>query len=321
MKTPSLVLTRLTNCANNCYINSCLQLLTHTPELQNSLLKFPKNAFEDSLLLKNWIELNGLISNNSCQITPGKFLNIIYNKYGHLFDYGTQHDMCEFFIFMVDNIIESTIILNPQSAVYNTLIPYISNTGNVMKNTINKICNKFVNKIIDHYSPIMNLFYNINATIIIDEKSGVLLNTIPALENVINLPISLINRQGASVITLDECLTEYTSFENMNKKNNNAWYNDTTKQYIDVRKKTLFWFLPAILSIRLNRFTNAGIKDNTLVDIPFTLNMSPYIISDERYQYELYAICHHVGTLQGGHYFIYIKAIDDNWYRFDDNKM
>lgn len=314
MTLTSPILVKLINCANNCYINSCLQILSHTSELQEVLSRFPANSFEDSLLLKNWIELNTLMTHKSCSITPGKFLRTIYDEYGHLYEYGVQYDMCEFFIFMVDNIIESTLLPLAQSKKYHDFI------GSDTNNIIHKVCNEFVNNILNHYSPVMNIFYNINVTLIIDENKGILLNTIPALENVINLPISITRNCSMNTITLDNCLEEYTSFENMNKKNNNAWYNDVTKQYIDVRKKTLFWSLPTILSIRLNRFTNNGMKNNTKVDIPFTLDMSPYMTaSTGPLIYELYAICHHEGTLEGGHYFVYIKAIDENWYQINDN--
>jgi malate synthase len=51
------------------------------------------------------------------------------------------------------------------------------------------------------------------------------------------------------------------------------------------------------------------------------LDMSPYIkgYEKDKYKYNLYAVSNHSGGMGGGHYWSYIKNIDNNWYKFNDN--
>ena len=49
--------------------------------------------------------------------------------------------------------------------------------------------------------------------------------------------------------------------------------------------------------------------------------MTKYIVNKTReYKYELYAISNHIGTLNNGHYYSYIKK-NNIWYNFNDDKV
>ena len=37
--------------------------------------------------------------------------------------------------------------------------------------------------------------------------------------------------------------------------------------------------------------------------------------------YELYAICNHIGTRNFGHYFAYCKTYNNKWFEFNDNMI
>ena len=75
-------LSGLANLGNTCFINSCMQVLSHTYEL-NSFLEVEtykrklKNQYESALLLE-WDELRKLLWSQNCIFSPNKFLKTIH---------------------------------------------------------------------------------------------------------------------------------------------------------------------------------------------------------------------------------------------------
>ena len=74
-------LTGLANLGNSCYINSCMQVLSHTYEL-NDLLKdtiFMEklNECTDATLLQEWIKLKTLMWSENCTVAPYRFFRSI----------------------------------------------------------------------------------------------------------------------------------------------------------------------------------------------------------------------------------------------------
>eukprot|EP01084_Bolivina_argentea_P291715 501383_1 len=70
---------------------------------------------------------------------------------------------------------------------------------------------------------------------------------------------------------------------------------------------------PEILIFTIDRY-NDGRKFDNRVNYPHVLKYDT--------GYELYAVCNHSGNLNGGHYWAYVKGIDDNnWYDANDNNI
>ncbi|KAL5104529.1 hypothetical protein TcWFU_008680 [Taenia crassiceps] len=88
---------------------------------------------------------------------------------------------------------------------------------------------------------------------------------------------------------------------------------------------TMLCELPEVLLISLKRFhaTNRGWrKSSNLVHFPLTsLDMRTYLSKEVRCEntiYDLYAVVNHMGKLNEGHYYAFIRVEDGRWFRVND---
>jgi ubiquitin C-terminal hydrolase len=82
--------------------------------------------------------------------------------------------------------------------------------------------------------------------------------------------------------------------------------------------KLLIQHFPSILIIQLKRFKNNIKKVTDMIIFPFELYIET---SNSDVSYDLYGIINHSGSIQGGHYFAYIKCKNDIWYNFNDSSV
>lgn len=308
-------LTGLANLGNTCFINSCIQVLSHTYELNNFLnggnyKKKLKNK-PDSVLLIEWDNLRTLMWSENCTISPGKFIKTIQKiahiKHADLFTGYSQNDLPEFLLFLVDCFHTSL-----SREVNMSINGVASNETDKMAVQCFEMTKKMYAK---EYSEIWNLFYGIHVSQIISLENGEVLSTSPEPYFIINLSIPENNKTPS----LEDCFDLYVNGETL--EGENAWYNETTKEKQNVQKKLIYWSMPAILVIDIKRFNHKNQKNQMLIRFPLeNFDLSNYVIGykKESYIYDLYGICNHSGGVHGGHYTAFIKNANDKWYQFND---
>lgn len=312
-------ITGMENLGNTCFLNSCMQMINHTYELNEFLdsSKYQeclKRDLIESEATLAWDELRKVMWTGNGVVTPKKFIHIMHrlaNKKGkELFSGYTQNDMPEFFMFIIECMHTSI------SRKVNMKI-----SGNVA-NTTDKLaveCYKLLQDLYSkEYSEIVDLYYGIyvNQITDIDGKKSLVLK--PESYFILDLPII----EGNTVkTTLYDCINLFVKPDIL--QGDNAWFNEETNEKQDVKKNVVFWNFPKILVIVLKRFTPDGRrKINTKIDFPIdNLDLSKYVLgyNPKSYIYDLYGVCNHNGGTNGGHYTAFVKHASNKWIHFNDN--
>ena len=272
-----------------------------------------KNKY-DSLLLLEWDNLRTLMWNNNCIVSPNKFLNTVHKlatvKGMEMFTGYSQNDLPEFLLFLIDcfhNSISREIKMTISGQPENETDKIALQCFEMIKNMYSK-----------EYSEIWNLFYAVHVSEITNLETGKQIKITPEPYFMIDLPIPS-NNKSPTLIDCFECYVEGEILDG-----DNAWYNEETKQKINIRKKILFWSLPNILVIDLKRFNARNQKNQILVTFPLDdLDLTKYVIGykKESYHYDLYVVCNHSGGVLGGHYTAYVKNANGKWYHFNDTSV
>lgn len=308
-------LTGLANLGNTCFINSTIQCLSHTKEFNDYLnkesYKEKLNKKPDSLLLIEWDKLRKMMWSEDCTISPGGFIQSVQRvaniKDKPLFTGWAQNDLPEFLLFIID-CFHNSICRQVEMNITGT----IKNDKDIMA----KRCYEMMQQMYkNEYSEVLKMFYGIHVSQICS-VDGKIVGANPEPYFMIDLPI--FNRESNII----ECFDNYTAKERLD--GDNQWYNEKTKQKQPVDKGIVFWSFPNILVIDFKRFSNQNRKNQNMVHFPETnLDLTKYVVgyNKESYKYDLYGICNHTGSVQGGHYFSYIKVNDKNWYEFNDTQI
>ncbi|KAL5151975.1 Ubiquitin carboxyl-terminal hydrolase 8 [Glycine soja] len=126
-------------------------------------------------------------------------------------------------------------------------------------------------------------------------------------------------------VSLYKCLEAFLQEEPLGPED--MWYCPGCKEHRQASKKLDLWRLPEILVIHLKRFQYSRYLKNkleTYVDFPVdNLDLSAYIThgNGESYNYTLYAVSNHYGSMGGGHYTAFVHRGGDQWYDFDDSHV
>jgi ubiquitin C-terminal hydrolase len=308
-------LSGLANLGNTCFINSCIQVLSHTYELNkfldNETYKTKLKNNYDSVLLIEWDNLRKILWKENCVISPGKFIKTIQKvskvKDIQIFTGYSQNDISEFLLFLISCFhnslsrgVKMTISGNPENEKDNLAIKCFEMVKNIYSND---------------YSEIWNLFYAVHVSEIVRIDNGKVISMTPEPFFMVDLPIPHNNKRPSLI----DCFDHYIDGEIIED-----FKDENTKEKVTIRKRLLFWSLPNILVIDLKRFNNKSQKNQIHVNFPLDdLDLSKYVVGykKEIYKYQLYGVCNHSGSTMGGHYTAFVKNANNKWYHFNDTSV
>jgi ubiquitin C-terminal hydrolase len=313
--------TGLTNLGNTCFLNSCVQILTHTLDLHHIfknnvvLTQLEKNkSLDEAIILNEWKTLVELLWSGNGVVKPLKFVTSVQQvarrKNIEIFTGFAQNDVTEFLRFIV-NCFHTSISRPVKVNIKGKVKTKIDSIALKCCDLLNEIYSK-------EYSEIYNLFYGICMTEI-QGMNAEIHSQKPEHYFIIDLPIP--TDKPAS---LYDCFDLFVKDELMNGEN--QWFNEKTGKKEDVVRRNYFWNFPKILVITLKRFLvnyrNIS-RLNNHVDCPLTeLDLSKYVegYNSTKYVYDLYGVSNHMGGPMGGHYTSYVKT-EKGWVHFNDDNL
>lgn len=307
-------ITGLANIGNTCYINSCMQIISHTYELNDFLetgsYKKRINKIADSVVLVEWDKLRAMMWSSNCTIAPWGFVKGIQKvallKDRELFTGNEQNDVQEYLLFIID-CFHNSIRREVEMEI----------TGDVINKTdkLAKVCYEMMRDMYKKdYSEILNIFYGIHVSQISSLDKNECLSLRPEPFSVLSLSIAQVRNP-----TLFDCLDLYCKKETL--EGENAWFNEDLNRHQNVSRGIIFWSLPNILIIDLKRWSYDGRKNGASVSVELSnIDFSDYVkgYNSRSYIYDLYGVANHSGGSGGGHYTASIKNANGKWYEFND---
>lgn len=306
----------LANLGNTCFLNSCIQVLNHTYELNDFLddekyKNLLKEDLIDTVITNEWDELRNIMWTQNGVISPNKFVFNVHRlakeKNRELFTGFVQNDMTEFLLFVIE-CMHNSISRSVDITIMGDAKCNLDNLAISCYNMLKVIYFK-------EYSEFMDLFYGIYVSIILSEDKLITHSVNPVNYFILDLPI--IHDRDHNIY---DCFNLFTKPEILD--GDNAWFNEKTGVKENINKQILFWNFPKILIVTFNRFSQDGTqKIENLIHFPINnLDLSPYVCgyNKQQYVYDLYGICNHYGGVMGGHYTAFVKNIDNKWVHYND---
>lgn len=312
--------TGLCNLGNTCFLNSCVQVLVHTPQLCSFLDTYAQHLngnVPETVLLKEFKILKNIMWSQNGIVSPNRFVHHVQqvaHQTGHqLFTGWAQNDLPEFLLFIVDAFhksISRQVTMRICGHVANPIDQLAMECYGMLKSTYH-----------NEYSEIMDMFYGIYVSELLNMETPERIYSRKP-ESFFILDLEVKTQQGQLYTKLSDCIDSFTSAEVM--QGENAWFNENTQQKEDVCKRIVFWNFPSILVITLKRFQDDGRKLQHEVDFPLTqLDLSKYVVgyNPSHYVYDLFGVCNHSGGTMGGHYTAYVLTDAGGWIHFNDTSV
>ncbi|KAM0731384.1 Ubiquitin carboxyl-terminal hydrolase 8 [Formica fusca] len=308
-------ITGLKNLGNSCYMNSIIQCLSNTTNLAKY---FTDNTYADDLYTSIDNMTQGQVVEEVAQVIKalwrGQYksispydLKVAVGQYKLQFESYEQQDSHEFLTFLLDWMHDD---LKKEAKMP------------IEMTNAEKEWDKAMNS---QRSIISDLFFGqLRSTITCSfcKQASTTYETF----NSLTMSLSQSNR-----CTLNDCMEKFVTGQKVS-----GWKCPKCQTPRDATKKFDFVKLAPIVVIHLNRFAESGgwlEKRNTAVDFPLKgFNLKPYLVMENtkaimtnnirNYNYTLYAMSNHYGTMDGGHYTAFCKnATQDKWYKYDDQTV
>lgn len=309
------------NLGNTCYINTCIQILSHIPSIEKIILtsKVHNVTKIETFLWKNWKDVINIMNNDVANeiIHPNGLIHSIEqiskNKNLSFLNNHEPEDITEFLIFLIECIHECLsreIDISISGISENDLDDLAIEVYKTKKKQFEK-----------QYSEINLLFYGIQISQILSlDNSFVHSRNIEGYFVLdLPLPFSMPKITNGS-FTIYDCIENYIKPEIL--EGDNQWFDEKKNEKINVQKSMSFWSFPTILIISLKRNDYTGKKNNMKITYPLVLELTKYVIGYKKteFVYDLAGICCHFGNSMNGHYAAFVKK-EDKWYFCNDDKI
>ncbi|GAV26902.1 hypothetical protein PMKS-000363 [Pichia membranifaciens] len=343
-KSPILV-SGLYNLGNSCYMSASLQCMMGTKELTNYLLQdiYLKFVAKDSKLgsrgklTKEYQSLAKTMLANTFKHAPTNPKNFkkVVGTINSAFDNCYQQDSAEFLHFILDTIHEDlNWSANKES------LPAITDEDEANREILPMRLASTIEwerYLKTDYSTIIEIFAGQYASRLECGNCHKTSTTyIPF--NMLSVPVPSLKRE----LNLYDCIDSFVSSEILT--GDNAWKCPRCRESLSTKKKLTITRLPAVLIVHLERFSLSSgpnltfVKNTSRINIPLKMSMKRYWpqVQDEQerqqlkklpprgqegeWEYSLYGIVRHYGTLDGGHYISEVKK-NGTWVKFDDDKV
>ncbi|KAL9557999.1 hypothetical protein MBANPS3_001099 [Mucor bainieri] len=330
--------TGLKNLGNTCFMNSIIQCLSGTIPFARY---FISGVFRQHINKDNFLGTGGVLAENFASllrtmwsenynfISPVLFREALI-KFAPQFRGSEQHDSQEFLNFLLDGIHEDCNLVKkrpsppPESAEEEARfeqLPDWQASGIAWERYLER-----------NSSVIVSLFqgqYRSRLTCLTCQATSTTYNSFMSL----SLPIPA-KRSGPSSVSIYQCLDYFVKEEILD--HDDAWQCPKCKTLRRASKSLTLSKLPDVLLIHLKRFSFDGpFKDKleTIVESPMSgLDLSRYVPSTmfppdqppekSAFNYDLYAVSNHFGSLTGGHYTACVRnGYKNEWHNFDDSRF
>jgi ubiquitin C-terminal hydrolase len=234
-----------------------------------------------------------------------------------------QNDICEFYALFIDklNAALSFSLTVPSKEEF-----YINNNELYnMNSSFGRMAFKADYEWIKHnareWSNLLNVIYGQTVSQI---ECGACKKIYHNYEMFNSLSLSITENQDLQAAITDHFADHTVNAATNTHGQSDMWKCDHCKNKSESTQSSSIWRLPPVLVISLKRFDHSGHsikKNNSHVNIPTTLDLTPYVLDrSHSTTYKLKSIGFHMGSYYGGHYFaVIIDWKYDKVYHVDDD--
>jgi len=328
----------LKNCGNTCYMNSIIQCLSNTVTLREYFLegeKYGRNWEEELEKGKRKSEKGKEVVRKFCkllkEIWEGDYTKKeqidkdvrefykIYLEYNGDFVRGKQQDVQDFLYSLLECMNINLNISDGSTAGEDKKVD--DEVDSYGKSVVMLSSMKWVKYLERYMSIITDIFSGQECSILTCKKES---ESESESEEYKRYKFDIQNMYAMELNSnksLEDCIREYTKEEEFDKEN---YYKDEVDGKIRgkcIKKSIKIYSCGAVLIILLKRFDYRMVKIEDKIEYPLR-GLEIDCENGNKSKFDLYGVCNHFGSYNGGHYTAYCLNSEDNkWYEFDDDRV